>query len=95
MASFGKYQLDSHPEKARDHYYHDYDADDVEDVHCHAPGELVITLVRTELQCWTPRRVPLLSYERADGMINAIDPERTRTERSDIGSDEWRDHCHR
>jgi hypothetical protein len=43
-----KYQLDSQPEKARDHYYHDYDADDVEDVHCHAPGELVVTLVRDD-----------------------------------------------
>jgi hypothetical protein len=43
-----EYQLDSQPEKARDHYYHDYDADDVEDVHCHAPGELVITLVRDD-----------------------------------------------
>jgi hypothetical protein len=43
-----EYHLDSHPEKARDHYYHDYDADDVEDVHCHAPGELAITLVRDD-----------------------------------------------
>jgi hypothetical protein len=32
-------QLNSEPEKARDHDDHDYDADDVEDVHCHAPVE--------------------------------------------------------
>jgi len=45
VASFEQYQLNPQPEKARDHYYHDYDADDVEDVHCHAPGELVVTVV--------------------------------------------------
>jgi hypothetical protein len=43
--AFGEYQLNPQPEKARDYDYDDYDADDVEDVHCHAPGELVVTLV--------------------------------------------------
>jgi hypothetical protein len=45
VGSFGEYQLDPQPEKARDYDYDDYDADDVEDIHCHAPGELVVTLV--------------------------------------------------
>ena len=36
-ASFREYQLNPQTEKARDHYYHDYDADDVEDVHCQLP----------------------------------------------------------
>lgn len=39
VASVGEYQLNPYPEKACDYDYDDYDADDVEDVHCHAPEE--------------------------------------------------------
>jgi hypothetical protein len=68
VASFGEYQLNPYPEKARDYDYDDYDADDVEDVHCHAPGELVVTLVwdgTTMLDA--PEEFRLLLYERTDG----------------------------
>jgi hypothetical protein len=36
-----------------------------------------------------------LLYERPDGMINAVDPKWTRTERSAIGGDDGEIACHR